>query len=155
MSYTPTTWTTGDTITASAMNKIENGIANAGSMAMVIVDFNNGGISGSVGVYVGYAKYISAHSIYSIESPMLEYFSATPRGRMYIPVCIPSTEDDYKAYIFFNDFINDIAGYTITGNISTTKIEGHVRTGSSTWNSESFYGFEVTGDGEIDVYYND
>lgn len=30
MSYTPTTWTTGDTITASAMNKIENGIANAG-----------------------------------------------------------------------------------------------------------------------------
>lgn len=31
MSYTPTTWATGDTITASAMNKIENGIANAGS----------------------------------------------------------------------------------------------------------------------------
>ena len=30
MSYTPTNWTTGDTITASAMNKIENGIANAG-----------------------------------------------------------------------------------------------------------------------------
>lgn len=30
MAYTPTTWTTGDTITASAMNKIENGIANAG-----------------------------------------------------------------------------------------------------------------------------
>ena len=28
MSYTPTTWTTGDTITASAMNKIEQGIAN-------------------------------------------------------------------------------------------------------------------------------
>ena len=30
MSYTPTTWTTGDTITASALNKIEQGIANAG-----------------------------------------------------------------------------------------------------------------------------
>lgn len=30
MSYTPTTWTTGDTITATAMNKIENGIADAG-----------------------------------------------------------------------------------------------------------------------------
>ena len=30
MSYTPTTWNTGDTITASALNKIENGIANAG-----------------------------------------------------------------------------------------------------------------------------
>lgn len=30
MSYTPTTWTTGDTISASALNKIENGIADAG-----------------------------------------------------------------------------------------------------------------------------
>lgn len=30
MAYTPTTWITGDTITATAMNKIENGIASAG-----------------------------------------------------------------------------------------------------------------------------
>ena len=30
MSYTPTSWNTGDTITASALNKIENGIADAG-----------------------------------------------------------------------------------------------------------------------------
>ena len=30
MSYTPTTWTTGDTITATKLNKIEQGIANAG-----------------------------------------------------------------------------------------------------------------------------
>lgn len=31
MSYTPTTWQTGDTITAAGLNKIEQGIANAGS----------------------------------------------------------------------------------------------------------------------------
>ena len=31
MSYTPKTWQTGDTITATAMNNIEQGIANAGS----------------------------------------------------------------------------------------------------------------------------
>ena len=37
MSYTPTTWTTGDTITASALNKIENGIADAGG-ATIITD---------------------------------------------------------------------------------------------------------------------
>lgn len=30
MAYTPTTWTTGDTITASALNKIEQGIADGG-----------------------------------------------------------------------------------------------------------------------------
>ena len=31
MSYTPTTWTTGDTITATKLNKMEQGIASAGS----------------------------------------------------------------------------------------------------------------------------
>ena len=30
MSYTPTTWNTGDTITASALNKMEQGIADGG-----------------------------------------------------------------------------------------------------------------------------
>lgn len=30
MGYTPTTWNTGDTITASALNKIEQGIADGG-----------------------------------------------------------------------------------------------------------------------------
>lgn len=41
MSYSPTTWSTGDTITASAMNKIENGIANAGGASGLITYENN------------------------------------------------------------------------------------------------------------------
>lgn len=41
MAYTPTTWTTGDTITASAMNKIENGIAGAGGYDLIVAcDYN-------------------------------------------------------------------------------------------------------------------
>lgn len=36
MSYNPTTWNTGDTITASALNKIEQGIANGGGGISVI-----------------------------------------------------------------------------------------------------------------------
>ena len=39
MAYTPTTWATGDTITAAKMNKLENGVANAGSV--LIVTYNN------------------------------------------------------------------------------------------------------------------
>ena len=42
MSYTPTQWNTGDTITASALNKIENGIANAGSALICNVVYENG-----------------------------------------------------------------------------------------------------------------
>lgn len=37
MSYTPTTWQTGDTITAAGLNKIEQGIANAGGSSYDIV----------------------------------------------------------------------------------------------------------------------
>lgn len=156
MSYSPTTWSTGDTITASAMNKIENGIANAGSVASVIVNFNGGGLSGSVICCVAYAQYISVQDVYSIESPIEEHYAGAPyRARMYIPVCVPPSTDDFKAYIFFPQFIDNIAGYTITGNISTTKIEGLCRSGSTTWESVPYYGFEVTGDGEIDVWYND
>ena len=35
MSYTPTTWTTGDTITATKLNKIEQGIAGAGGGGLI------------------------------------------------------------------------------------------------------------------------
>jgi len=43
MSYTPTTWATGDTITAQKMNKLENGVANAGSALIVTVTPTNPG----------------------------------------------------------------------------------------------------------------
>lgn len=42
MSYTPTSWSTGDTITAQAMNKIENGIANAGGGDFFVVTDSDG-----------------------------------------------------------------------------------------------------------------
>lgn len=35
MSYTPTTWNTGDTITATALNKIEQGIAGGGGLYVI------------------------------------------------------------------------------------------------------------------------
>lgn len=41
MAYTPTTWNTGDDVTATKLNKIENGIANAGSA--VICNLTNSG----------------------------------------------------------------------------------------------------------------
>lgn len=44
MSYTPTNWTTGDTITASALNKIENGIANAGGGIDAVVWYPNSNV---------------------------------------------------------------------------------------------------------------
>lgn len=40
MSYTPTTWTTGDTITATALNKMEQGIASAGGVLICNSSFD-------------------------------------------------------------------------------------------------------------------
>ena len=153
MSYTPTSWTTGDTITATKLNKLENGVANAGSVATVCVNFNDGGMTGSVAVFVGYAQY--TNNLYSIESPIFEHYSTVPCARFYIPVPLPPTGDDFKAYIFFNYYTDNLAEYTVSGNISSTKIEANPRSGASTWFSETWYGFEVTGDGQIDVAYAD
>lgn len=42
MGYEPTTWHGGDVLSAEAMNKIENGIANAGSGALEVRVIENG-----------------------------------------------------------------------------------------------------------------
>lgn len=50
MAYTPTTWNTGDDVTATKLNKIENGIANAGGYDLVIASragINTGVSSGT------------------------------------------------------------------------------------------------------------
>ena len=47
MSYTKNTWATGDTITATKLNNMEDGIANAGSVLIC-----NTSYSSSAGVYV-------------------------------------------------------------------------------------------------------
>lgn len=64
MAYTPTTWTTGDTITASAMNKIENGIAGAGGgypyVHVTTAGFSNYGTLG----YFAIGKYDSQNNRY-------------------------------------------------------------------------------------------
>lgn len=38
MAYTPTTWASGDTITATKLNKMESGIANAGGALIVTIE---------------------------------------------------------------------------------------------------------------------
>lgn len=67
MSYTPTTWTTGDTITASAMNKIEQGIANAG-----------GGVSGLCTATSGTLDKSYNDLLGMLNNGVIPYFIDTP-----------------------------------------------------------------------------
>ena len=46
MSYTPTEWSTGDTITAALLNKMENGIAGAGGGYDAVIRLTHSNDSG-------------------------------------------------------------------------------------------------------------
>ena len=41
MSYTPNTWKSGDVVTSAKLNKIEQGIANAGGIGVMYVEFTD------------------------------------------------------------------------------------------------------------------
>ena len=65
MTYSPTTWNTGDTITASALNKIEQGIADAGGGGgALIADYNLSNNTLSLTVAEIYAAYTAGTPIF-------------------------------------------------------------------------------------------
>ena len=72
MSYTPTSWSTGDTITAAAMNKIEQGIANAG-----------GGVSGLCTVTTGTMDKSYNDLLGMLNNGVIPYFIDTPDANTY------------------------------------------------------------------------
>ena len=41
MSYTPTTWASGDTVTSALLNKLEQGVANMGISYLEITEIND------------------------------------------------------------------------------------------------------------------
>lgn len=110
MSYTPTTWNTGDTITASALNKIENGIANAG------------GGGGLVDAVVWFPNSTVGWQING------DFASALQKAQDGIPVVVV-VFDTFNAYSYgfegfggricgcgwFDDFPNQIDIYFFTG----------------------------------------
>lgn len=66
MSYTPTSWNTGDTVTAAAMNKIENGIANAGGALICTVEPIDGLMSLNKTVQEIYDALIGGTPVYAL-----------------------------------------------------------------------------------------
>ena len=137
MSYTPTTWTTGDTITATAMNKIENGIASAGGGGSVFYEVTTTNFPNSNN-QIGYFAYIKdndgTYTVPTRSSSMLDtmfvYGNNTCCEFTFGPV--PSLENYY--YAFFPN-----SGVTITS--SSGGIAGNPVVVSGSGN-----GYIVTGD---------
>ena len=100
MSYTPTTWTTGDTITASAMNKIENGIASTGSGVLIC----NSSYSQDVGTYV-------------LDKTVQEIYDALLAGTpVYIKYQYGTLDQDFIANLYFIP-VTKIYNYDYTNTI--------------------------------------
>ena len=115
MSYTPTSWSTGDTITAAAMNKIENGIANAGGALIcssTIVD----------GVYTLDKTAQEIYDALLAGTPAyIKYQYGTPSdftGILYLAPIIKFTNYDYTSNI------NIYASKPIQGYVSSTTAVG-------------------------------
>lgn len=64
MAYTPTVWASGDTIDATKLNKIEQGIASAGNMPLIKVNTNN--VPGTAYVQFAYTTYNSNTGEYDV-----------------------------------------------------------------------------------------
>lgn len=118
MSYTPTTWNTGDTITASALNKIENGIANAGGggTAWVTLSASGYGSASHTFAQVFYALYDSNSSKWIVvsdsENPWVPIFGyAQPDYRLMPPQALP---EDENIGLFITCYSDEIS---VTGDI--------------------------------------
>lgn len=152
MAYTPTVWASGDTIDATKLNKIEQGIANATSIPMIKVNTNN--VSSSVGVLFAYATYNSNTGEYDVVKTLNTVASADGFDN-WVARAIPQLGNStwyitnvqvpnnglYLLYVYFTDGLTR----TFSGNIGSSEVDvffGSVGKGRI-----------ITGDCEITINY--
>ena len=85
MSYTPTSWNTGDTITAAAMNKIENGIANAGGGGFdAVLTAHKSSNNASWTAILNEGSYDALASLLNDQIPPVVCFRCYDAGNVYV-----------------------------------------------------------------------
>lgn len=145
MSYTPTTWNTGDTITPSALNKIENGIADAGGggVASVRISATDFATASQQFGYIVTAYRDNNSWIVSNDSDLtwISLFGyASPNDRL-VNVMIPSDPD---VAVFLVDVMK--ADKNISGGISSTAETLYMSYGSVV-NGNAY---KITGNGSFE-----
>ena len=108
MSYTPTNWSTGDTITATAMNKIENGIANAGGVLIVhsvdnvldktVQEIYNAMTSG-IPVFISwtYGSFETDYASHTYFAPVVKIFTYSDKGTIRVCASYATYADGMSA----------------------------------------------------------
>lgn len=121
MSYTPTTWNTGDTITASALNKMEQGIADGGGGGAACIRLSATGMGAGTKNYCAFVYAYRDNNTWVVCNDddmgagwitIVGY--ETPNAKV---VCVPLPSDN-DVGLFLLDYIAD--DKSITGDISST-----------------------------------
>lgn len=142
MAYTPTTWNTGDTITASALNKMEQGIAEGGGgggdsvfYEVTTTSFPSGNNS------MGWFNYVKkSGSTYSFPSVLASFLgeivvNGNRTACWFASAPVPSLENYYLVFLPNSGVtitassggiastpitVNGATAYIVTGNFSFT-----------------------------------
>lgn len=143
MSYTPTSWSTGDTITASAMNKIENGIANAGGIYGLMISPDGFNAYSHILGFVGYFKQINNQWRTLGEGTECYWVNNSPTSYTLVA---PSESSGMKVFwgVYAPD-LDDVDVY-FSGDINSTPATVYSNDGNISYN-----GYEITGVGYITV----
>lgn len=97
MAYTPTNWATGDTVTATKMNKLEQGVANAGSALICTLNTSGSG--------------------YVLDKTVQEIYDALESGTpVYIRYLYGTLPTDYVSHSYLAP-ITKVYGYSYSDTI--------------------------------------
>ena len=144
MAYTPTTWVAGDTVTATKLNKIENGIANAGSVATVRLSASGYNVSSKTFGHIAYAYFENGNWQFvtddlTDEETLFGYES--PRRKVAV-ITLPN-DDTIGAFIV----LTSGSGMENTGGVSNTVTNVYFSWGSY------LPCFRITGNGTAEFVY--
>lgn len=115
-SYAPTTWTTGDIITATKLNNIEQGIANAGGGSS---DFSTAQVT--IVNESGYNRILSMPVYYAAEDDepafMNAYLNMFPNGTVTVDVAVPI---DGKTEVYSGETGDKLQGVQMGSTLTVT-----------------------------------
>ena len=148
MSYTPTNWQTGDTITAEKMNNIESGISNSATGKIAVVNLSAGGFSSSSHVfgYIIWATWDGEKwmAITDNQDDWLGIYGyVAPYYRTLPPMAIP---EGGTMYPFFRNENANGTNIETTGDISDTPELLYFSWGSPLTNC-----YRIAGSGSIQI----
>jgi len=146
MAYTPTTWATGDTITATKMNKIENGIAGAGNNVIVQLSVTGYGTVTNTYGWIVYGIYDAQNSRWVVEQDNDSYWTGiwgfANEAPKFLPPFLTVIPNDNIGLFFIAD---SRASVTTSGDIASES-SLYYSYGSLVTNA-----YRITGDGSISL----